>query len=148
MQFPDWLPVYGDTLYRGKCAIEQKEQDTFFNQLRIHYPDLASVALHPKNEGARSGAAFNRLARDKRSGFVTGASDIIIPGCVAFVCEQKRRDHTKSSWQPGQLEYLEAAQKLGAFVCVALGYEAAIEAVNDWLEVNRKIQLAAEDSVA
>jgi len=46
----------------------------------------------------------------------------------------KRQDHTKSKWQPGQLEYLEAAHYAGAFVCVALGWEAAMEAVEDWLE--------------
>jgi hypothetical protein len=62
-----------------------------------------------------------------------GASDIIVPGCPAFVCEMKRQDHTKSRWQDGQIEYLLQAQENGAFVCVALGYVAAIEALKDWL---------------
>lgn len=60
-----------------------------------------------------------------------GAADIIIP--CGFVCELKRRDHTKSKWQPGQLEYLEAAQDAGCFVAVALGWEAALEAVDAWI---------------
>jgi hypothetical protein len=67
-----------------------------------------------------------------------GASDIIIPGCPAFVCELKRRDHTKSKWQDGQLEYLETAQKAGAFVCVALGADAAMEAFEEWLKSQAK----------
>ena len=62
-----------------------------------------------------------------------GASDIIIPGSPAFVCELKRRDHTKSRWEDGQQEYLTAAQDAGAFVCIALGADAAMEAFNDWL---------------
>jgi len=59
-------------------------------------------------------------------------NDIIIPAAPAFVCELKRRDHTKSAWQKGQIEYLENCQKNGCFVCVALGYEAALQAVEDW----------------
>ena len=40
-----------------------------------------------------------------------------------------RKNHTKSVWQEGQVEYLVASHKLGAFSCVALGHKAAIEAV-------------------
>jgi hypothetical protein len=49
------------------------------------------------------------------------------------VCELKRRDHTKSKFQPGQEEYLRAAQQLGSFACVALGVDAAEEAFNEYL---------------
>jgi hypothetical protein len=48
-----------------------------------------------------------------QGGWITpGASDIIIPAACSFVCEIKRRDHTKSKWQPGQVEYLESAKRL------------------------------------
>jgi len=63
----------------------------------------------------------------------TGASDIIIPGCPAFVCELKRKDHTLCRWQDSQLEFLEAAKNNGAFVCVSLGHEAAWEAFLEWI---------------
>ena len=66
---------------------------------------------------------------------VKGASDIIIPGGPAFVCELKRRDHTQSKWQDGQQEYLDAAQRAGAFVCIALGYKAAEEAFGRYLAI-------------
>lgn len=135
MKIPEWLPVYGDISFRGACPKESAEQITFFSQIRSQWPDSIGVlALHPKNEEKRKGKDFYRLARDKAMGLSPGASDIVIPGSPAFVCEMKRRDHTKSSWQPGQLEYLEAAHKQGAFVCVALGWEAAMEAVKDWHE--------------
>lgn len=131
MKFPPNLKVYGDQSYRGKCPSETAEQSTFFNILRRKYPETyGAVALHIKNEGKRT---IQQLAKMKaEGGFVPGASDIVIPGSPTMVMELKRKDHTQSSWQKGQQEYLLTAQSLGAFVCVALGYEAAIQAFDDW----------------
>lgn len=130
MKIPTWLPTYGETDYRGACPRETLEQVTFFRRLRDAYPDtLGRIALHPRNEGKRT---HSQTDREKAEGMATGASDVIIPAKVPFVCEIKRRDHTKSTWQPGQIEYLEAAHNQGAFVCVALGVDAAWEALNDW----------------
>lgn len=127
MKFPNWLRVYGDTTYRGPCPTETAEQSTFFNQLPA---ELKRIALHIRNEGKRSHAQHAKMKAE--GGFVSGASDVIIPGRVTFVCEMKRLDHTKSKWQPGQIDYLEACQDAGAWVCVALGWEAAMEAVKEW----------------
>lgn len=127
MKFPPNIPVYGDATYRGPCPTETAEQSTFFNQLPS---DLKRIALHIRNEGKRSHAQHNKMKAE--GGFVSGASDVIIPGRVTFVCEMKRLDHTKSKWQPGQIDYLESAQGAGAWVCVALGWEAAMEAVREW----------------
>lgn len=139
MKFPQWLPVFGDITYRGDCPLEGAEQATFFAQLRKAHPDTYGVlALHPKNEGKRKGGQFQQLARDKALGLSPGASDVIILGAPGFACEIKRRDHTKSTWQKGQQEYLKAAQDVGAFACVALGWEAAMEAFNQWLELQPK----------
>lgn len=136
MKFPDWLPVYGCKEYRGPCHKEGAEQVTFFQQLRREYPDSWGVlAIHPKNEAKRRGGQFQQLARDKAMGLSTGASDIIIPGTPAFVCEMKRKDHTQSKWEPEQLPYLEAAHKAGAFACVALGWEGARMAFEEWLKL-------------
>ena len=133
MKIPDWLPCYGDTKYRGDCPKESAEQITFFNRLRTEYPDTyGKIAVHPRNEQQLRGGQFRALARQKAEGQTTGASDIIIPGSLAFVCELKRRDHTKSKWQDGQQEYLAAAQQCGAFVCVALGADGAWQAFNEW----------------
>lgn len=133
MKLPSDIPVYGDPAFRGDCPKEAVEQITFFGELRRRHPDtLGILAIHPKNEEKRSGAKFGQLARDKAMGLSPGASDIIIPGSPSFVCELKRADHTKCKWQDGQLEYLRAAQEEGAFACVALGWEAAIQAVEDW----------------
>lgn len=137
MKIPEWLAVYGDPSYRGNCPLESAEQATFFAQLRKRYPDTWGVlALHPKNEGKRRGGQFHQLARDKALGLAPGAADVIIPGCPTFVVEIKRRDHTKSAWQKGQLEYLEAAQQAGCFVGLALGWEGAWQAFEEWLKLH------------
>lgn len=130
MKLPDWLPCYGDIKYRGQCPSESAEQITFFNRLRSVYPtSYGLLAVHPRNEGKRTHA---QVWRHKAEGMAPGASDIIIPGAPAFVCEMKRQNHTLSKWEPGQLEYLKAAEQHGAFVCVALGWEGAWQAFLDW----------------
>lgn len=130
MKFTDTLNLYGDPSYRGACPKESVEQITFFNHLRMQYPKTYGlIALHPRNEGERHHA---QTIRQKAEGLTPGASDIIIPGSPSFVCEIKRRDHTKSQWQDGQIAYLEACQAAGAFVCIALGYGAAWAAFEDW----------------
>lgn len=131
MKFPPDVRVYGDQSYRGNCPSETLEQVTFFNRLRTWYGDSwGLVALHPRNEGVRH---FRQVAREKAEGMTKGASDVIIAGSPTFVCEIKRRDHTKSQWQDGQQEFLNAAKKTGSFVCIALGADAAWEAFADYL---------------
>ena len=117
MKFPEWLPVYGAQDYRGQCPLEEAEQATFFSQLRRAHPDTyGRLALHPKNEGKRKGAQFAQLARDKALGLSPGAPDVVVPGVPALLIELKRQDHTQSTWQAGQLDYLQAAQRAGCFV--------------------------------
>ena len=129
MKFPPWLKVYGDLSFRGECADEKDEQITVFNNLRRDYPEFAKIAMHVRNEGKKTVQA---VIREKAEGMVTGAADIVIPARQTFICELKKQNHTKSRWQPLQLEYLEACHNAGAFVCVALGYEAAMEAIKEW----------------
>lgn len=134
MKFPKWLRVYGSLDYRGDCPQESAEQITFFGQLRTKYPDTwGAMALHPKNEAKRKGKDFQALKRDKALGLTPGACDIVIP--VGFCCEMKRQDHTKSKWQEGQVDYLKAVHDAGGFACVALGWEAAWEAFEEWLSL-------------
>lgn len=127
MKFPKFLKVYGDTSYRGPCPTEGAEQVTAINEIRK--TEFERLVIHPKNEGKRT---HGQVQWDKANGMTTGASDIIIPASPSFVCEIKRRDHTKSKWQDGQIEYLEAAHKFGAFACVALGHEGVALAFKEW----------------
>jgi len=127
VKFPDWLAVYGDQAYRGPCPTERVEQVTFFSAVRA--TEYGVLAFHPANEGKRT---YQQAAWQKADGLTKGVADIIIPTNRPFCCEMKRQDHTKSKWQDGQIEFLQAAQENGAFVCVALGFEAAWQAFNDW----------------
>jgi hypothetical protein len=128
--------IYGDQTFRGKCPTEALEQITFFRRLRDAYPTTwGLLAVHPRNEGLKTGGQFIAVSRHKAEGMTIGAADIIIPGRPSFVCELKRRDRTQSAWQDGQMEYLTAAQRTGSFSCVALGCDAAWDAFQDWLKL-------------
>ena len=132
MYLPNDVRVYGDLNYRGTCPKETLEQVTFFARLRRHYPDtLGLIAFHVRNEGKRT---HLQAATEKSEGMTTGAPDIIIPGAPTFVCELKRRDHTQSEVSMSQMAYLRAAQAAGCFVCIALGVDAAWEALHEYLE--------------
>lgn len=134
MNFPEWLNVYGDQSFRGACPQESVEQVSIINQIRIAYPNsYGMIATHIRNEGKRT---HHQAVRHKADGMVKGAPDLIIPGRRTLVCEIKRKNHILSRWQDGQLEYLEAAQKAGAWVCVALGADAAWKAFEDWRKDN------------
>lgn len=131
MILPQNIPIYGDTSYRGKCPTETAEAVTLFSMIRLTYPKtLGKIAIHIKNEGKRK---HSQAQWDKASGMVKGASDVMIPGSPTFVSEIKRKNHTLSKISKEQVEYLEAAKENGAFVCIALGYEAALEAIKEWV---------------
>jgi len=133
MKFHPEIAVYGDTKWRGKCPKEEVEQASFFSKLRREYPDTwGRIAIHPRNEGLKEKGQFSSVLKHAAEGMTKGASDIMMPGCPSFVCELKRQDHTLSTWQEGQQEYLLAAAKAGSFVCVALGAVAAWEAFTVW----------------
>lgn len=131
MKLPKSIKVYGDTAYRGKCHSEAVEQATFFNVLRVKYPHLHALAFHVKNEGKRT---HGQYSRDKAQGLNKGVCDIVIPCCPPILIELKRRDHTLSRISKEQVDYIELAQSHGAFACVALGSDGAIQAIEDYYE--------------
>lgn len=131
MKIPKNIKVYGDINFRlPGCRTEGAEQKEFFGRLKEHRRYLYDIAIHPKNEGKRSHA---QAAADKEMGSLnTGASDIILPVKIPFVCEMKRIDHTLSSISDDQVKYLLDCKALGSFVCIALGAEAAWQALLEW----------------
>ena len=130
MKMPHWLPVFGDPTFRGVCPSEFSDHKTAIGMIKEHQPALPAILIHPKNEGKRSGKQAD--IEKAVGGLNRGASDIIIPGNPTFVCELKRQDHTQSSWEQGQIEYLKNCHEQGAFVCVALGWQGVIEAIEEW----------------
>jgi len=131
LKLPPDLKIYGDTAHRDpNCRKEWVEQKEWFGLLKERRPQYYAVAVHPKNEGKRNG---KQSSQDSEQGSLnTGASDILIPAGLSFVCEVKRVDHTMSSISADQLTYLRSARDLGAFTCIALGCAAAWEALLEW----------------
>lgn len=132
MRFEGRIPVYGDPAFRGVCPTETADQITAIGMIKERWPELHAIMIHPKNEGKRTPQQV--YYERQMGGINTGASDMIFPACPPLVIELKRRDHTKSRWQPGQLDYLKACKQQGAFVCVALGWQGVIQAIEAWIE--------------
>ena len=120
---------YG-TKQAGKQPSEALEMTTFFGELRRRHPEIHALALHVRNEGKRDHKDTNIMKM--QGGFIKGAPDIVIMGKPTFLCEMKSKS-TKAVVGKDQLKFLENADKRGCFSCVAYGWEAAMQAVEDWM---------------
>lgn len=133
MNLPPHIPIYGDPTYRGKCPVEAVEQASAVNRIRQLYPDtFGALVFHPRNEQQLRGGQHSAMIKHKAEGLTAGVSDLVIPGAPCLVVEIKRRNPQLSRISPEQIAYLETAQRMGAFVAVALGAVAAIEAFDIW----------------
>ena len=126
--------IYGGN-YSGDCPLEREDQKSFVEYVRKLYPQThGALIVHVSNEGKRN---YRQAAFLKGQGQTKGASDIIIPGNPAFVCEIKRNDKSKSRLSMDQYNYLKAASDAGCFACVCYGFDEAIKAFSEWMRVNK-----------
>lgn len=131
MKIDPRIKVYGSLDYRNpKTPKEDQEAQTIVNQVRKRYPHI--LFMHIKNEGKKTKAQADF---DRSMGMMAGASDFLFLGCPPMALELKRKDHTLSKWQPNQENFLIEAQKQGCFSAVAFGWEAGMQAVEDWLKI-------------
>ena len=122
--------IYGSQ-QAGKHPSEAAEMATFFNQLRLKYPEYANLALHIRNE---HDGDHNKVSKSKlQGGFVKGASDIVIVGSPTFVCELKAINKG-SRISKEQIIFLDSSADKGAFACLAYGWQAAFEAFEEWVK--------------
>lgn len=125
--------IFGDLNYRNKkCPQEATEQQTVINQVRIHYPFLVYTSI--KNEDKRTSA---QMKLEQSMGFRAGVSDLVFFGNPTLCIEMKRQDHTMSKWQPEQQPFLIEAQAQGAMTCVCFGWQAAMQAIEEWLSIRK-----------
>ena len=122
------IKTYG-TQQTGDQPSEAAEMTTFFNQLKKLHPDIHALALHVRNEGKRDHKDANIMKM--QGGFIKGAPDIVIMGKPTFLCEMKSKSK-KSRVAKEQTSFLERADRVGCFCCVAYGWEAAMLAVEEW----------------
>lgn len=133
MKMHPLIKVHGDMNHRDKnCSREDAEAMTLVNQVKKRFPHL--LFMHIKNEGKKTKAQADF---DKAMGMLAGASDFVFLGTPPLLLEMKRKDNTLSTWQPNQQMFLLKAQEQGCKVCVALGWEAAMEAVEDWMRIKK-----------
>lgn len=133
------IEVVGDTSYRDRnCDNEDAEGVTLFAEWNRD-PELKHIPLlHiPNEKKRRTHADFKELATQKMKGaFQAGASDYVALGFPTLVIELKRKDHTKSVIDKDQIDFLVKSQNADAWVCVALGYEAALAFARRWYRAN------------
>lgn len=143
------IKIYGDLIFRGKCDVEDQELINFFSWVRYTYPEYKNLIFHPENEMIVNGSSsFSYHAKSKAKGRIDGLPDIIcLPiekGSKAFCCELKRKnisDSLKSKNSKihflNQINILKDHQNQGAFCCVALGFEAAKIAFNQYIKESK-----------
>ena len=129
MKIPPWLPKFGTLKKSNDNPKEDYVLSSIVSRIRMDYPlTYGLVAFHVKNESKRT---TGQIRADKAKGLTKGVSDLIVIGNPTLCMEIKRDD--SCYFEIGQLEFLEQAQKNGAFVCLAVGYDGAKEAFNHWL---------------
>jgi len=135
MKLPPNIPLYGNPTFRGKCPREAIEQASAVNRIRQLHPDtFGSLVFHPRNEQQLTGGQHSAMIRHKAEGLTAGVPDLFIPGAPSCIIEIKRCNPQLSKISDEQVAYLIKAQEMGAFVAVALGAIAAIEAFDIWRE--------------
>lgn len=133
------IEIVGDLSYRNKnCPKEDAELVTFMNEWRID-PQLSEIiVIHiPNEKKRRKKEDFAELKKQRMKGaFLPGASDVIAVGHPTLIIELKRLDHTQSDIEDEQIDFLVKAMQSDAWVCIALGYVAALQFAREWYAEN------------
>ena len=121
MKTPHWLPKFGDLPKATTNPAEDYVLSSLISRIRSVYPSsYGLVAFHVKNESKRT---QGQIKADKIKGLTKGVSDLIVIGNPTLCMEIKKDNSCR--FESGQLEFLQQAQKGGAFVCLAIGYDGA-----------------------
>ena len=132
MKTPAWLPKFGDLPKSTSNPAEDYVLSSLISRIRNDYPSsYGLVAFHVKNESKRT---TGQIRADKAKGLTKGVSDLIVVGNPTLCMEIKKDNSCR--FEDGQLEFLQQAQKQGAFVCLAIGYQGAKDAFEEWRILN------------
>ena len=131
MKTPTWLPKFGDLPKSTSNPAEDYVLSSLISRIRNDYPSsYGLVAFHVKNESKRT---TGQIRADKAKGLTKGVSDLIVIGNPTLCMEIKKDNSCR--FEVGQLEFLQQAQKQGAFVCLVVGYQGAKDAFEHWLKL-------------
>lgn len=133
MKTPEWLPKFGDLPKSTNNPAEDYVLSSVVSRIRKDYPTTYGlVAFHVKNESKRT---TTQIKIDKMKGLTKGVSDLIVIGNPTLCMEIKKDNSCR--FEDGQLQFLEQAQKGGAFACLAVGYQGALDAFHHWIEIQK-----------
>ena len=133
MKTPEWLPKFGDLPKSTNNPAEDYVLSSVVSRIRKDYPTTYGlVAFHVKNESKRT---TTQIKIDKMKGLTNGVSDLIVIGNPTLCMEIKKDNSCR--FEDGQLQFLEQAQKGGAFACLAVGYQGALDAFHHWIEIQK-----------
>ena len=133
MKTPEWLPKFGDLPKSTSNPAEDYVLSSLVSRIRKDYPTTYGlVAFHVKNESKRT---TTQIKIDKLKGLTKGVSDLIVIGNPTLCMEIKKDNSCR--FEDGQLHFLEQAQKGGAFACLAIGYQGALNAFHHWIEIQK-----------
>ena len=133
MKTPEWLPKFGDLPKSTNNPAEDYVLSSVVSRIRKDYPTTYGlVAFHVKNESKRT---TTQIKIDKMKGLTNGVSDLIVMGDPTLCMEIKKDNSCR--FEDGQLQFLEQAQKGGAFACLAVGYQGALDAFHHWIEIQK-----------
>ena len=133
MKTPEWLPKFGDLPKSTSNPAEDYVLSSVVSRIRKDYPTTYGlVAFHVKNESKRT---TTQIKIDKMKGLTKGVSDLIVIGNPTLCMEIKKDNSCR--FEDGQLQFLEQAQKGGAFACLAIGYQGALDAFHHWIEIQK-----------
>lgn len=131
MKTPSWLPKFGDLPRAKDNPAEDYVLSSLISRIRKDYPSsYGLVAFHVKNESRRT---MGQIRADKAKGLTKGVSDLVVIGNPTL-CMEIKKDNS-CCFEDGQLEFLQQAQKGGAFVCLVIGYQGAKDAFEYWLKL-------------
>lgn len=130
MKMHPLIKVYGE-IQKGACPDENTECQTIVNQNKKHNPHV--MILHIKNEGSRTKAQMDFT---NSMGFIKGASDYLLVGNPMGFLEVKRKNYSHKITKEQEL-FLLNAQARGAFVGIALGWEAGMRFIEDWKSLQK-----------
>jgi hypothetical protein len=118
-----------------KSPLEHIEQINLVAHCKQLWPNEFNVMLHVPNE---SNVPVQYRAKLSKCGLLKGASDWLIlwpsNGKPYMLVELKRSRKRDSAVSNEQVNFLLNAQLIGAEVCVAYGYKAALHAIEKYLK--------------
>lgn len=111
-----------------------------YQHRRDFYPELFYSVPNGFWAAGKGNAKFALIAKYKAEGMRPGVADVMYDqprgGFTKFVCEMKRRDRRNEKnggLSDDQMAYLNAARKVGAFVCVCYTADEAVQCFDNYM---------------